>query len=513
MRNKSGIIWSFIFFIMLAGCSTHQQLAGRETGTNPDTSQIPASVVSSGVADEPASGTSSMSEDEAGYRIRPIDIKIEGGRAYLPVGAEFISSEGKVDLGDVIKALANHKGFSVSWADDVDQTRPVDCNIRAADNFYDALNNILRQLDYFYEIKEDTIVVSYKETRTYLLAMPNLSETLDTSLGGDMLPSGDEDDTGLEATATLSNNSEEFNFWDRLEETLKSIVQCDGCPAPIIDRSTGTITINASKRVHKDVESHLSVLKKEAYKQVAIEAKVIEVVLSEDHETGIDWEDVFLQQGAQVGITEDGSGQIWTKDGGWSRFLNSLTLTDATWDVVISAFQIYGDTRIKSNPKVHILNGRGAVLSSGQVVTYLESCEVTTNTDSNLTTSEPSTGSVTEGLSIAVKANIVDDKEVILYVFPAITRLIQLRDISLTECGQIQAPETAVREMATYARVRDGELLVIGGLISESEDTESKKVPYLGDLPYLGKAFSYEKVTKTTSELVILLKTKIIIPE
>ncbi|MBW1850867.1 MAG: hypothetical protein JRJ15_05435 [Deltaproteobacteria bacterium] len=512
MRNKSGIIWSFIFFIMLAGCSTHQQLAGREMGPKLDTSQIPAPVVSSGVADEPASGSSSIFEDEAGYRIRPIDIKIEGGRPYLPVGAEFTSSEGKVDLGDVIKALANHKGFSVSWADDVDQTRPVDCNIRAADNFYDALNNILRQLDFFYEIEEDTIVVRYKETRTYHLAMPNLSETLDTSLGGNMLPSSEED-TGLEARAKLENNSEEFNFWDGVEATLGSIVQCDGCPAPVIDRTTGTITISASRRVHEDIENHLSLLKKEAYKQVIIEAKVIEVVLSEDHQTGIDWEDVFLRQGVEVGLTKDGSGQIWTKENGWDRFLNSLTLTDATWDVVISAFQMYGDTRIKSNPKVHILNGHGAVLSAGQVVTYLDGCSVTTNTDSSLTTSEPSTASVTEGLSIAVKANIIDDKEVILYVFPAITRIIKLRDISLTDCGMVQAPETAVREMATYAKVRDGGLLVIGGLISEAEEINSKKVPYLGDLPYLGRAFSYETIKKTTTELVILLKPKIIISE
>ncbi|MBW2266677.1 MAG: hypothetical protein JRF28_11065, partial [Deltaproteobacteria bacterium] len=101
----------------------------------------------------------------------------------------------------------------------------------------------------------------------------------------------------------------------------------------------------------------------------------------------------------------------------------------------------------------------------------------------------------------------------ILYVFPAITRIIKLRDISLTDCGMVQAPETAVREMATYAKVRDGGLLVIGGLISEAEEINSKKVPYLGDLPYLGRAFSYETIKKTTTELVILLKPKIIISE
>ena len=77
----------------------------------------------------------------------------------------------------------------------------------------------------------------------------------------------------------------------------------------------------------------------------------------------------------------------------------------------------------------------------------------------------------------------------------------------------VQAPETAVREMATYANVRDGEILVIGGLISEANDTETKSVPYLGGLPYLGRLFSYESIQNVRTELVILIKPRIIIPE
>jgi len=393
----------------------------------------------------------------------------------------------------------------------VDQHRPVDCNIQAADNFYDALNNILRQLDYFYTIEEDTIVVKYKESRKYHMAMPNFSETLTTSLGGNMLPTN-EDETGMAANAELKNDSPEFNFWDDLETALASIVQCDGCPPPVINRTTGTITVSASKRIHRDVEEHLSIIRRESYKQVIIEAKIIEVALTEGSEKGIDWEGVFKNQGLTVGVAPDG-GVIWSKDTGWNRFLDSLTINDTSWDIVVSAFEEFGDTRIISNPKLHILNGHGAVLSSGQVRTYLDGCSVTVSGDSGTTTSEPTTESVMEGLSIGIKANILGDDEVVLYVFPAITRILAFVDISATACGMVQAPETAVREMATYANVRDGEILVIGGLISETEDTDTKSVPYLGGLPYLGRLFSYESIQNVRTELVILLKPRIIIPE
>jgi general secretion pathway protein D/MSHA biogenesis protein MshL len=434
------------------------------------------------------------------------------------MGAEFITQDGKVDLGDVIKAMAEHKGFSVSFADDVDQVRPVDCHVKAADNFYDALDNILRQLDYYYEIEEDTIVVRYKESKTYNLSMPNFSESLNTALGGNMLPSAGSDagdaSTGLVATATLNINSEEFSFWDDLEGVLTSIVNCDGCPAPLIDRTLGAITVTASKRVHKEVEEQLAIIEKEAYKQV-----IIEVALTEDHATGIDWENVFSgadlsgkEIGGMVGLGDGTTGLLYEHGVGWNRFLDTISINDVPWSVVVSAFSQYGDTRIVANPKVHILNGHGAVMSAGQVTSYLEGCDVSSSEFGGLEI-EAQVSSITEGLSVGIKANIVDEEEVVLYVFPAITRLIELRQIFSSQCGEIEAPEMAVREMATYAKVRNQEILVIGGLIQENNGTDTKKVPIMGDLPFLGKFFTYERIKNKTTELVILLKPRILMGE
>jgi len=516
MKNKSGIIWTFIFFTMVAGCGgAHQQVASRESGKTIATPRenVPAT---SGVKTDSAAESSSGKEERDGYQIRPVGIEIEDGRPYLPVGAEFTTQEGKVDLGDVIKAMADHKGFSVSWGDDVDQQRPVDCHIMAADNFYDALDNLLRQLDYFYEIEEDTIVVRYKETKKYHMAMPNFSETLETGLGGNMLPVGEDNDGGLSATALLQINSEEFNFWNDLSEVLTAIVNCDGCDAPLIDKTLGVITITASKRVHADVERHLAMVERQAYKQVIIEAKIIEVTLTEEWAKGIDWENVFSSTdlqgktlGGTIGLGDPATGLLWSKDGGWDRFLDTISIQDVPWSVAVSAFEIYGDTRIVANPKVHILNGHGAVLSAGQVRKYLESCTATVS-EFGFVELEADIGTLTEGLSIGIKANIMNDDEVVLYVFPAITRLVEMRDIFESQCGQIQAPEMAVREMATYAKVDDGSILVIGGLIQDGEVKETKQVPVLADLPFLGKFFKYETVDNTQRELVILLKPRIV---
>ncbi len=519
MKNIISIIWSFLI-LAAAGCgTTNQNMVNTASAPGTETPQAYSKEANPGSTDE----MQSAREIDSGYQIRPIDLRVKEGRPYLPVGAEFTTQDGKVDLGDVIRALADHKNFSVSWADDVDQQQQVDCYIKAADNYYDALNNILRQLDYFYEIEGDTIVVGYKETRKYHIAMPNFSEELTTGLGGNMLPGG-EGETGLNATASLSINSEEFNFWDDLSEMLDNIVNCDGCPAPLLDKTLGAISVTASRRVHKQVKQHLAQVEKEAYKQVIIEAKIIEVALDEASAKGIDWGNVFSSLGENddiqgktlggiVGLGPDsltqGGGILWSKDNGWNRLLDAVTVSNISWDVAISAFEKYGDTRIVANPKVHILNGHGAVMSAGQVIKYLEACDVSEGELGGLQY-EAKIASITEGLSIGIKANIKDEDSVVIYAFPAITRLIELKDIFDSDCGQIQAPEMAVREMATYAKVKNGEILVIGGLIQNAEDEVNKSVPVLGDLPYLGQLFRYEEVENSSSELVILLKPKII---
>ncbi|MBW1829019.1 MAG: hypothetical protein JRI74_06330, partial [Deltaproteobacteria bacterium] len=260
----------------------------------------------------------------------------------------------------------------------------------------------------------------------------------------------------------------------------------------------------------------LARIEKEAYNQVVIEAKIIEVALTEDHATGTDWENVFSgadlsgkEIGGTLGLGDPATNLLYESGEGWSTFLDTISIQDVPWSVVVSAFSQYGDARIVANPKVHILNGHAAVLSAGQVTSYLEGCDVSTTEFGGLEI-EAQVSSITEGLSVGIKANIVDDDEVVLYVFPAITRLIELRQIFSSQCGEIEAPEMAVREMATYAKVRNKEILVIGGLIQENNGTDTKKVPIMGDLPFLGKFFTYERIKNKTTELVILLKPTIL---
>jgi len=105
----------------------------------------------------------------------------------IPVGADISSTTGPVPLRDILKRLAALKKMNISWASDVDQHALVDIDIRAEDDFFEAIDNILRQLDYFHEVKGNTIVVKYRETRKFQVAMPFMKSTYNTAVGGDVL--------------------------------------------------------------------------------------------------------------------------------------------------------------------------------------------------------------------------------------------------------------------------------------------------------------------------------------
>lgn len=509
MKNISGMIWSFMFFIILAGCSSHQ-LAGEEPVMKLEAPQVsaPAAPAGAGIDAVTVSGPSCGSKKEDGYKIRPVEIEIKEGHPYLPVGAEFVTEEGKVDLGDVIKALADHKGFSVSWADDVNQQEPVDCYIKAADDFYGALDNILRQLGYFYEIEEDTIVVKYKMTETYYVAMPLVEETFNTEIGGDLLgQSGAEGELRgkIEAKTKMGagGSDEGVNMWQIIEDNLTKIIEEQG--SFVVDRPVGLVTVTAPRKTHRAIKQYLENLKEETYRQVIIEAKIIEVQLNESSEMGIDWSDL-------LGKTFSGSiefGESLYPNKG-IKFIEKVSLNSTTFDLILHELKEYGDTRILSNPKISLLNGHGATITVGENIKYIDSVETDFDEESGFLEYTVNTLDILSGVGMGVIANIINNEEVILYIVPIISELQEPIEYRPYGLGEVGLPRVKLRQMATLAKVKSGQTLIIGGLISKTVDKKETKVPILGDIPFLGHFFQYTDEETIDKELVVFLKPRIV---
>jgi len=516
----------------------------------------------------------------------------------IKVGASIRSTQGPQPLWDILKRLAALKRMSVSWASDVDQNVLVDVDINADDDFYDAVKNLLRQVDYYHEMQGSTIVVRYKETRRFHVAMPFTKSLFETATGGNVLGSNDAA-ANIEGTIRLDSKGNEFDIWQNIQDNMDAILDTWSTAAATeistanegeesnstasvtrqvsasgnkytIDKPIGLITVHAPRPLLNKLDTYFKNLKKELYKQVSIEAKIIEVHLDDRSSIGLNW-NLLLKN---LSVTSGGYGfsenQSRTYSNGTTDSTNNnrsydstdtrtrvhdylapapltsdgrttttigtvfddvlsgtsaatsaaklitsggaaaISLAAFTFDSFINAVKEQGQTTILSNPKLSVLNGQPSLITVGRNVTYIDSIESDVNNETGTISYTVKTERVLSGVGMALTANILDDDEIILNLVPVTSELvepIEYRDVGL---GTVGLPIINVREMSTTVKVRDGEMLVIGGLISNVDEDDGSFIPGTSNLGIFKYLFGYEEKISRKRELIILLKPRII---
>lgn len=464
----------------------------------------------------------------------------------LKVGANITSTGGPQPLWDVVKRLVTLKGMSVSWASDVDQSVLVDVNIRADDGFFEAIDNLLRQVDYFHEVEGNTVVVKHRMTRQFFVSIPSMSGTYTTTIGGNFLTDRGAA-TGTEGTAKITSDGNQFDVWSNITENLDIIfaqwttevvsdpeealgVAEDGGEEPalrqatrrqttadafyLIDRSVGLITVVAPLGIVDRVESYLNSLKRELFRQVVIEARIVEVFLRDNSRVGLDWPAVLQNFNITVDFGGPGgvAGAIYadTGAGGAGSLIQAVTLGDVGFNVMLNALNEQGEATVLSSPKITVMNGQPALISVGTDISYVESVETTV--DEGVITTSAEVGSIVDGISLGVLASIIDDNTVVLHLTPITTELVDGK----IEEGRFGAglvlglPKVRIRQMSTMVKVNNGEMLIIGGLIDSVERNQSEFAPVFGSIPIIRYLFGVEEKTQEKRELVILLTPRVI---
>ncbi len=477
----------------------------------------------------------------------------------VPVGADISSSRGPVALRDILKRLAVLKRMNVSWAEDVDQMALVDVDIRAEDDFYDAIDNILRQLDYFYEIQGNSIVVKYRDSKTFHIAMPFLNPTFNIGVGGDVLGSQDVKHKmkgRIEIESTSAADS--FDVWANIQKNLDEILKIyseteiadtvdtaslaesslEGDKTKekgadtvqktrirnkgahgyyVIDKPVGLITVTAPRTLLGKIENYFDNLKQVLYRQVSIEAKIVEVTLTGDNRTGIDWSnllggtiDAAINANVDFQQLNPWYFNPFTNPSDHTLQAYPFTLNTKNFALIIDAMRDQGHVEVLANPKISVMNGQPALISVGKDYKYIESVDSSVN--DGVVTLSAETSSVVSGLGMAVVATVLNNNEVILNLTPVTSELME--EIEYEEIGsyggKVGLPKVAIREMSSTVRVRSGEMLVVGGLIDSNNEFSESKVSGFGDVPGISKLFNRSGNQLTKKEMVILLRPVII---
>ncbi|MCH7687512.1 MAG: type II and III secretion system protein, partial [Planctomycetes bacterium] len=164
-------------------------------------------------------------------------------------------------------------------------------------------------------------------------------------------------------------------------------------------------------------------------------------------------------------------------------------------DALIEALTTTMDAKTLASPKILVLNGQEARIQIGAQLGYL----VTTTTQ---TSTLQQVQFLDVGVVLRVTPQITDDNQVLMTVYP---------EVSSGQINEITGlPEEETTEVQTTVMLADGQGMIIGGLIQETDIENQSKIPLLGDLWLVGRLFQRKSVTRQRSEIIIALIPRIV---
>lgn len=290
-----------------------------------------------------------------------------------------------------------------------------------------------------------------------------------------------------------------------------------------ISRQSGMVSVFASERQHRAVKKYLDEFSRRLTTQVLIEAKVLQVDLTDEYATGINWDEIKLFDDIEFSANFPTSGLTPAATGGVT-----LTMDNGDISTIVTAISRFGTVRALSSPRVTVLNNQPALINVAQNNTYF-SFDVETqddgDTDQTRFTVDSEQRSAPEGVIMHVlpSANPTTG-EILLSLRPSVSRITgNLNDPTIpfilvsqgldpTQEGipTNNIPQVAVQEIDSMLKLQSGQVVVMGGLMRDGNTVTDTSVPVLGDLPYVGNLFKSHNDVIEKSELVILIRAQIV---
>ena len=316
---------------------------------------------------------------------------------------------------------------------------------------------------------------------------------------------------------------DEIDFWGELHNEIAAIAYAPGDsyqPNPIelkgkskdiiINKAAGLLTITATPTQMRRIEAYIKNLNEKIQKQVLIDVHIFSLQHTNNQTYGVDWGEFYkLGNLSTLPPSADSQSSNVNVDSSGNSFAINIFSQGVSINRIIEFLQTYGKVQSISNPKVLTLNNQPAIISVGSVLRYSQNTTYQTTTQgTSIQNNAQAFPSVFAGILLDVTPSIKDSK-IILKINPSITKT---KDIAIE--NQTTALETppnlSTKQLSSLVQVKDGEQIILGGLIDKTEGQTIRKVPILGDIPLIKYLFSYKRNIKETQEMIIVISPHII---
>jgi len=351
-------------------------------------------------------------------------------------------------------------------------------------------------------------------------------------------------------TAARSNDTSrvsmttDSDFWGDLNRALGSIVGAAEGRSVVVNPSSGVVLVRALPNELSNVEKYLKATQLIAERQVMLEAKIIDVTLSDEFQAGVNWGAFTNAPNSRSGFGVAQAGATLTAGAGTAQTIGTATsptlsvtpgrlgsiaasvlgkgfvglaFQTANFAALLNFLETQGNVSVLSSPRIATINNQKAVLKVGTDEFFVTDLTVSagTTTASGATgpaTITPQFRSMFSGISLDVTPQIDDEGTIILHVHPAVTSISESqKSIDLGGAtGVISVPlaVSRINETDSIVRVQDGNIVAIGGLMRQAQSADRSQLP--GATGFAANALGQRASSLSKRELVILIKPTVI---
>lgn len=314
---------------------------------------------------------------------------------------------------------------------------------------------------------------------------------------------------GMQTNGSSISSSSETDLWNDLEAILTGIIGPGEGRRVVVAPQAGLVTVTAMPSELRAAREFLESAQKRLQRQVILEARIVEVALNDDYQQGINWNDLFSAGNGSGAISFGANGSISNSLEG----VFGMTLNVGDFAGALNLLQNQGNVQVLSNPRVSAANNQKAVIKIGEDEYFVTNVSTTTVTGT-ATTSTPNIELTPffSGISLDITPQISENGEVILHVHPSVVETSEQEKVVKLNNDTFVLPlaQSNIRESDTIVKARNGEIVVLGGLMQTSYSNVEAKAPLLGDIPVLGNLFKNKRRTEQKKELIILIRPTVV---
>jgi MSHA biogenesis protein MshL len=308
------------------------------------------------------------------------------------------------------------------------------------------------------------------------------------------------------------NTETSTDYWKGLEAVIRSIINAptqmagqavgNESRSVIVSPQTGMILVRAFPSELAQVEAFIDASQEALQRQVILEAKILEVELKEGFQSGINLSALYESGNREISTS---FGQLGSQIDGIGEPL-SFDMQFSDFSGVINLLETQGNVQVVSSPRIVTLNNQKAIFKVGQEAYFLTNASTTSfgagieQTTSQNSSLEP----FFSGIALDVTPQISEVGDIILHIHPILSEVKE--DLKIINGQEFPLANSATRESDTIARVRNGEVIVISGLMQTRATGDKAGAPGLSEVPLLGSALEQKQRETVKTELVILLR-------